>query len=307
MNKTLNFSILITTKNRCKDLIFTLVKINYLLEREDVECVVIDDGSADGTFEKIKEDFPHVKIYRNESSRGYLYCRNKMLNETHAKFAISLDDDAHFVTQNPLSSIIKHFEENENCGLMAFRIFWGLEEPIKIISAEKKQRVKGFVGCAHAWRMNAWRDIPNYPEWFEFYGEEDFAAMHLFKKKWEVYYYPEVLVNHRVNIMGRKKNTDYTIRLHRSLRSGWYLYFLFLPIKLIPRKMIYSIWMQLKLKVFKGDFKALKALIFAGFDLVISIPQIIKNSDRLKYHEFSEYRKLEDTKIYWKPEENVIS
>ena len=23
--------------------------------------------------------------------------------------------------------------------------------------------------------MKTWRDIPNYPEWFIFYGEEDFA------------------------------------------------------------------------------------------------------------------------------------
>ena len=43
------FSILITTKNRKSDLSFTLEKIKYLLEREDVDCIICDDGSSDGT------------------------------------------------------------------------------------------------------------------------------------------------------------------------------------------------------------------------------------------------------------------
>jgi len=300
--KEIIFSILISTKNRKDDLIITLNQLSSLLERDDLECIVMDDGSTDGTFDEIKLLFPVVKIQRNEISRGYLYSRNKMLNETKAKFAISLDDDAHFITQNPLDLILKHFSESKNCGLIAFRIFWGLEEPFEIKSNQKRQRVKGFVGCGHVWRMSAWRDIPNYPEWFEFYGEEDFAAMQLFKKKWEVHYLPEVLVHHRVNIKSRKNNTDYTVRLQRSLRSGWYLYFLFFPIKVIPRKMAYSIWMQLRLKVFKGDYKALKALVFALFNLIGSIPKIIHNKNRFGYGEFSEFRKLGDTKIYWQPE-----
>lgn len=59
-----NFSIHITTKNRYKDLIFTLNKINYLLDRGDVEVIVFDDGSTDGTFEKIEKK---ISPYKNSS------------------------------------------------------------------------------------------------------------------------------------------------------------------------------------------------------------------------------------------------
>ena len=177
------FSILITTKNRLADLAFTLSKIKYLLKEDVVECVVFDDGSVDGTHDYVKENFPEVQLHSNAVSKGYIFCRNKMLNETQADYAISLDDDAHFVTENPLESIQKYFEENAQCGLLALRIFWGLEEPVSILSDGKPNRVQGFVGCAHAWRMKAWHDIPNYPEWFVFYGEESFASYQLFKKK----------------------------------------------------------------------------------------------------------------------------
>ncbi|WP_417993261.1 glycosyltransferase family 2 protein [Flavobacterium sp. RSP29] len=298
------FSILITTKNRLIDLAFTLEKIKYLLKENSVTCFVFDDGSIDGTHEYVKENFPEVQLYSNTVSKGYLFCRNKMLNETKTDYAISLDDDAHFVTEKPLASIQNLFEENANCGLIALRIFWGLQEPVVPFSSETTKRVQGFVGCAHVWRMKAWRAIPNYPEWFVFYGEEDFASYQLFKKEWEIHYLPEVLVNHRVDVKSRKNNPDYGTRLRRSLRSGWYLYFLFYPIIIIPEKMGYSIWMQFKLKIFKGDFEALKVIVLALLDLVLAFPKIIKKSNRMSQQEYKTYQNLEATKIYWQPETN---
>lgn len=295
------FSILISTKNRLTDLVFTIDKIKYLFQKDTIECVIFDDGSTDGTSEYVSQNFPEIKIHRNTVSKGYIYCRNKMLNETKADYAISLDDDAHFITENPLECISNYFEDNAKCGLIALRIFWGLEEPNSILSDEKSFQVQGFVGCAHVWRMSAWRTIPNYPEWFVFYGEENFASYQLFKKKWQVHYLPDVLAHHRVAVKSRKKNADYALRLLQSLRSGWYLLFLFYPILTIPRKMGYSIWMQFK-KVFKGDFKVLQALVLALLDLFWAIPKIIKNSHRLSQKEYIAYNKLPETKIYWQPE-----
>ncbi|MBP1224009.1 glycosyltransferase family 2 protein [Flavobacterium sp. 1355] len=304
MNKRMqnsSFSILITTKNRKEDLIFTLGKIQYLLDKENVNCIICDDGSTDGTASYIQDNFPKIQLITNSESKGLIYSRNRLLNLVTSEFAISIDDDAHFITQNPFEIILKAFDENPKTGLFSFRIFWGLQEPETYHSDKNSYRMKSFVGCGHVWRMSAWRDIPDYPAWFVFYGEEDFASYQLFKKKWEIYYLPDVLVNHRVDVKSRKKNADYSLRLQRSLRAGWYLYFLFYPIKLIPKKIAYSIWIQLKLKVFKGDFKALKAILLAILNLFFSIPKIIKNKNRLSIQEFNAYQKLEETKIYWKP------
>lgn len=298
------FSILITTKNRVTDLAFTLGKIKYLLDKKDVVCIICDDGSTDETASFLQSEYPNIRLIQNSVSKGLIYSRNRLLNLTTTEFAISLDDDAHFVSENPLESIRNYFEENVNCSLIALRIFWGLEEPISKISDERSHRVQGFVGCAHVWRMSAWHTIPNYPEWFVFYGEEEFASYQLFKKNWEVHYLPEVLVNHRVDIKSRRKNSDYTIRLRQSLRAGWYLFFLFYPICVIPWKMVYSLWMQFKLKVFKGDLKALQSILLAFSDLVWNIPRIIKYSNRLTQIEYQEYQELDETKIYWRPEIN---
>ncbi|MFK5983526.1 MAG: glycosyl transferase, partial [Flavobacteriaceae bacterium] len=230
--------------------------------------------------------------------------RNRLLNKTTAKYAISLDDDAHFIIDKPLEIIENHFNKYPSCGLISCRIFWGKELPINILLDKKIERVKGFVGCGHIWNMDAWRNIPNYPDWFVFYGEEDFASFQLFKKGWEIHYVPEVLVHHRVDIKARKKDKDYRLRLRRSLRSGWYLYLLFYPINEIPKRFIYTLWIQLKLKVFKGDLKALFGIVQALFDVVWNLPKIIKNSNRLTKSEFEAYSKLPDTKLYWTPKKS---
>ena len=302
-----NFTLLITTKNRIEDLKFTLVKIQYLLDKDDVECIVCDDGSTDETSSFLQINYPDIQLIRNSRSKGLIYSRNRLLSFVTTPFAISIDDDLHFITQQPLELIAHHFEKNTSCGLIGFRIFWDLEEPISTVSKEIPVAMQSFAGGAHVWRMSAWNSIPNYPAWFIFYGEEDFASYQLFKKNWEIHYLPEVLVHHRVDIKARKNNNDYTLRLRRSLRSGWYLFFLFFPLEIIPRRMAYSIWMQLKLKVFKGDFKGFQALVLALIDLVWSIPLLIKNSNRLTQKEYEAYQRLPETKLYWQPEKLVLS
>jgi glycosyltransferase involved in cell wall biosynthesis len=299
------FSILITTKNRINDLKFTLVKIQYLLHRNDVKCIICDDGSTDGTASFVKENYPQIHLIQNVRSKGLIYSRNRLLNIVTSEYAISIDDDLHFITQNPLEIINNFFTKNDNVGVVGFRIHWSISSPINTLSSEQSMQMQSYAGGAHAFRMSAWREIPNYPSWFIFYGEEDFASYQLFKKNWEIHYLPEVLVHHRVDLKARKNNADYSLRLRRSLRSGWYLYFLFLPLSLIPKKMAYSIWMQLQLKFFKGDWNALKALLLALMDLLFALPKIINGMNRLTHEEYEAYQKLPETRLYWKPEEEA--
>lgn len=296
------FSLLITTKNRKTDLAFTLDKIQSLLDREDVICIICDDGSTDGTASFLQNNYPDIKLIQNRKSQGLIYSRNRLLSLVETDYAISIDDDLHFITENPFRSIATFFDQNPSAGVIGFRIFWSTTEPQSIISAEQPHLMKSFAGGAHAFRMKAWRDIPEYPAWFIFYGEEDFASYQLFKKGWKIHYLPEVLVNHRVDLKLRKNNADYVVRSRRSLRSGWFLFFLFYPVRTIPKKLMYSIWMQFKLKVCKGDMKALRAISFALLDVALAIPKIMKNSNRLTLEEYNAYQKLPETQIYWEPE-----
>jgi glycosyltransferase involved in cell wall biosynthesis len=297
------FSILITTKNRKDDLTFTLQAINHLLVKENVVCIICDDGSTDGTFEMVQDHFPHIELIRNIKSKGLIYSRNRMMNRVTSDYAISLDDDLHFLVQEPLESIEKYFEANPKCAIQSFRIFWNKKSPDSFHSNQKQERTKSFAGGAHVWKMEAWKEIPQYPDWFIFYGEEDFAAFQLFKKHWEIHYVPDILVHHRVDIKARKKSSDYRLRTRRSFRSSWYLYLLFFPFRLIPEKLLYTLWVQIKNKTFKGDWKATLGILQALGDVILNIPRLMQQSNRLTTKEFQEFSKLSEIKLYWKPED----
>lgn len=296
------FTIIITTKNRLEDLIYTLEQIDSLLHMPTVKCIICDDGSTDGTSDFLKNKYPNIQRIRHEKSLGLIASRNELMSLVQTDYAVSIDDDLHFLSENPLNEIDAYFQQNAQCGLVGFRIFWGKQPPSSKETSDVPLRMKSFAGGAHAWRMSAWRKTSGYPAWFIFHGEEDFAAYELFKKNIEIHYLPSVLVHHRVDLKERKKQADYALRLRRSLRSGWSLYLMFFPLSRIPRLLAYSVWMQLKLRVFRGDFKALKALLMAGFDLVAFVPKIVRNSNRLSPAEYAEFEKIENIRLYWKPE-----
>jgi glycosyltransferase involved in cell wall biosynthesis len=297
-----DFSILITTKNRLPDLQETLDQMSDFIENDNMEFIICDDGSSDGTSKFIATHYPEIQLIKNIKSKGLIYSRNRLLHLTKAKYAITLDDDAHIVSQNALETIKGFFESTPKCAVIACRIFWGNLMPNNVNHSLENKRVKGFVGCGHVWRMDSWRSVPNYPVWFIFYGEEEFASFQLFKNNLEVWFVPDVFVHHRVDVKARKTQKDYTTRLRRSLRSGWFLYVLFYPLKLIPKKIVYTLWIQLKLKVFKGDFKALLAILAAVFNVIFNLPKLVYYREALTYLEYKKYMELTDTFIYWTDE-----
>jgi glycosyltransferase involved in cell wall biosynthesis len=293
------FSILITTKNRLNDLKFTLSTLKPLLCNEEVEIILYDDASTDGTHFYIKTHYPQIKFFRNQIAMGLIHNRNVLLNSSVGDYAISLDDDSHFLSENYLGIIQNYFENHPKCGVIAFKIYWGRDNFSSVLETrESPSRVKSFVGCGHVWNLKAWRSIPKYPEWFEFYGEEEFASMQLYRSGWEIHYVPSIFVQHRVQLKLRKFDSDYIQRQRRSLRSGWYLYFLFYPTRLIPKKILYSFFVQVRNKVFRGDLRAATGLILAVYDFVINIPRLINERKGFSEVELNQYLNLNETKIY---------
>lgn len=292
------FAIVITTKNRSEDLRITLENLREYWENPTVECVVINDGSTDNTKE-VLEEFDKIKVLHNEVSKGYLFSRNRLFEETTAPYIIFLDDDAHIISPQPLELIEKTFED-PNCGVLAFRIYWG-KDPIQFEWLnEENKKVKGFVGCGHVWKRSAWNSIPNYPEWFEFYGEEVFASNHLLQKKIHVVYVPNLMVQHRVDMNARRSHNDFMRRQRRSLAAGWYLYLIFYPKKMWPRLFGVSVKNQLK-KAIKGDFRPIQSTYLAAKDVISNFGNLKKARRPFNESDLQLHKQCNPEQIYWYP------
>lgn len=297
------FSLIITTKNRLNDLVITLNKLASILLNEDVECLIYDDGSIDGTYDYLKKNYPNILLFKNNTTKGLIYCRNVLMNNSKGEYVISLDDDLNFLSENPLLEIENYFKSNHQCGVITFRIFWSKIEPNVFNTNLKPHKVRNFAGGAHVWRKSSWTSIPNYPSWFKFYGEEDFASYNLFKKKIEIHFLPSILTHHRVDLRDRKNHTDYFQRMRRSLRAGWYLYLMFIPLKKVPKLIISSIYNQIKNKFFKGEIRIIGVIFLSALDVFFNIKKLILNSNRLSSAEYKDFLEIPSTLLYWKPED----
>jgi glycosyltransferase involved in cell wall biosynthesis len=297
----MKFSLLIGTKNRIDELKYTLEKSIDIISSNDVEVILVDDGSTDGTYDFVTSNYPNIKIIRNEKSKGILAVRNQLYKNSNAKYAISLDDDTNFLSRNNLELIEEYFQKNNKCAIISFRTFWSKNELKNFNHNDTIVKVRSFGAGINAMRMSAKKEIPEFPEWFIFYGEEDFASYHLFKKGWEIHYVPDILIHHRVDINSRKKDKDYTKRTRYALRSGWYLILMFYPLNVIPKILAYTLWIQLKNKTFRGDWKATIGITQAIIDVIVNIRHIKNNSSRLTQEEYTNLRKIVEAKLYWTP------
>jgi glycosyltransferase involved in cell wall biosynthesis len=101
-------SIIITTKNRKEDLRRALR--SAFAQAGDIEVLVMDDGSTDGTSEMVREEFPRTRLWRDEQSRGLIVQRNRLMERAVAPIVLSLDDDSELSTPNIVAQTLRDFE-----------------------------------------------------------------------------------------------------------------------------------------------------------------------------------------------------
>jgi GT2 family glycosyltransferase len=301
MDHSPTFSLLITTRDRREDLLRTLsVMVPLLLP--DNEIVVFDDGSTDGTADAVARSHPEVSLIRQSPGIGYIAARNRLLDRARGSYAISLDDDAEVLSSDFLATIAAHFEANPHCGVIACSISWGSQPPSAAPSPQELPcRVRSFVGCGHVWRLESWRSTRPYPEWFEVYGEEDYASLQLLRNGWEVHYVPSILVHHRVD-MRRRPTAEQSFRYRRHFRSGVYLMCLFFPLRVLPRHLTYAYAVQFGRRILRERrWSATWDLLWSLRQLVVNLRNIKGARAVLTDEQWTTWKSTPPAVIYWKP------
>jgi len=297
--------LLITTRNRRDELLRTLAAMVPVLGSGN-EIIVLDDGSTDATSQALQQAFSGVRVLREEQSRGYIAGRNRLLGMAVGTYAISLDDDSEIVSPEALPEIARHFAENPRCGAIAMRIYWGPSLPPDLTAPqEPPHRVKSFVGCGHAWKMGAWHSIVPYPEWFEFYGEEDFASIQLFRHGWEVHYLPQVVVHHRAVIRARPLS-EQRWRFRRQFRSGLFLMGLFYPWPKLLWHLAYACWAQFQNRFrYTRNWRLLPAFLGALGDLLRRAPLLWRQRQPLTAEQWRTWQSIPGSVLYWQVPKTV--
>src|SRR5947209_1496977 len=100
---------MIATRNRITELEKTLAAC-LSQDWPALEILVVDDGSTDGTFERVRARFPRVNIARREKNQGSVAARNDIIRRARGKYIIGLDDDSRFVDVDACRRVVARME-----------------------------------------------------------------------------------------------------------------------------------------------------------------------------------------------------
>ena len=110
------FSVIIPTHNRRYFLdvaVESVLKQTYM----DMEIIVVDDGSNDGTYEMISDHSDKRVRYIRQENRGVSAARNTGIRQSHGEYLAFLDSDDRWLSRK--LSAINH-AINENPGYMIY-------------------------------------------------------------------------------------------------------------------------------------------------------------------------------------------
>ncbi len=105
-------SIIVTTWNS-----FDLTKqcLESIKENTDygpLEIILVDNGSIDGSIQKLEKEFPEARIIKNKINKGFPYALNQGYRAAKGPYLVHLNNDA-FVTKGWLGALIKTIDSDE--------------------------------------------------------------------------------------------------------------------------------------------------------------------------------------------------
>jgi glycosyltransferase involved in cell wall biosynthesis len=102
-------TVVIVTKDRRDDALRAVASATA--QRPPVEVLVVDDGSADGTADAVRDAFPNVRVERRDRSEGLVVRRNEAAELASAPIIVSIDDDAVFTSGHVVAATVAEFDD----------------------------------------------------------------------------------------------------------------------------------------------------------------------------------------------------
>jgi len=254
----MKFSVMIATRNRREELRRTLMKLQELNPPAD-EILVCADGCTDGTAEMVRSQFPSCTLLENETGRGSIFSRDRMLCTASGDMVLSLDDDSYPVDSDFLLRLTTVFKTHPEAAVIAFAELRGDQRSIAGPAAElsKGQYVSAYPNCAAAMRRELYLCSSGFATFFEHMYEEPDYALQCYARGYGVWFEPILRVRHHLTNTQRKS----VLRHHLNARNELWSVGLRCPWPWLP---------------FIASYRLFRQLIFAasqGLSWVIREPQ----------------------------------
>ena len=113
-------SVIIVNYNR-KDLLQNCIDAVKMQSVKDIEVIVIDNGSSDGSTEMINSDYPEVKLIENKENLFFCKANNQGIKEAKGEFILCLNSDS-VLDKDYLKEALGSFDLDEKIGMVSGKI-----------------------------------------------------------------------------------------------------------------------------------------------------------------------------------------
>jgi GT2 family glycosyltransferase len=182
-------SIILATHNRRPVLLETLRQLEALWPKcGDIEILVVDNASRDGTAEAVRKSFPDVRLFALRSNHGAV-AKNVALSHVRGQYILFLDDDS-YPTPLSLPRMLAHNEADPRLGAAVFQV------TLPDGSHECSAYPDVFIGCGTAFRRRALDQVGGLPHDFFMQAEEYDLSLRLLDAGWRIRRFENLEVSH---------------------------------------------------------------------------------------------------------------
>ena len=226
---TADVSIVMATRDRVDRVAGTLAHLLALPDQPPV--IVVDNGSQDGTAERVRRDFPSVRVLALATNRGAV-ARTVGVEAAGTPYVAFADDDSWWAP-GALGLAAACFDPCDRLAVVAARILVGPEErldpvcqamassPLPPVPGLPGPPILGFVACGAVVRRSAYLDVGGFDPLLFFLGEEDALALDLASRGWHLAYVPEVVAHHHPAGGGRQVMARRRLQARNALLTAW--------------------------------------------------------------------------------------
>jgi GT2 family glycosyltransferase len=224
-----DLSVVILTYNTCDLALNCIDSVIKASEELDVEIIVSDNGSTDGTLKAIRDRFPNVIIIENKENLGFSGGNNRGIVISTGRHILVLNPDT-VVREDALKMTMEYVENHPECGMVGCRVLhpdgrvqrswfseWSLFQtvweglglqvvmPINRIDGklvfsgrppDRAVRVDRILGCFMWMPRKVVDKVGLFDERFFLYCEEEDMCRRIRHQGLEVLYYPEAEIVH---------------------------------------------------------------------------------------------------------------
>lgn len=158
---TLKTSFVIITWNGLHYVRNLLDSMQNIMQRADVEVILVDNGSEDGTPSYVRQTYPNVVLLELSSNKGVAYARNRGLEVAKGEYLCIVDNDV-IMKDDVFEGMLNYMDQHPEVGLASCRLNYAdgtIQESCKI-----------YPGFLHK-LANLLKINRNYSYAYQMYGE----------------------------------------------------------------------------------------------------------------------------------------